>query len=137
MELIRGLRDQLNMALILITHDMGIVAEMAERVIVMYCGDAVEEADVRTLFRHPMHPYTRGLLDSIPRLDEDVEELNVIEGVVPGLFEMPKGCRFAPRCKYCTQRCLEEDPPLVDIGDNHKVRCFNAANGTGASHAEA
>ena len=136
MELIRDLKDQLNMALILITHDMGVVAEMAERVIVMYAGDAVEEADVRTLFRNPMHPYTRGLLNSIPRLDEDREELTTIEGTVPGLFDMPRGCRFGPRCALCDRRCEAEEPPLVDMGDNHMVRCFHAGGQEGAARAE-
>ncbi|MBE5808882.1 MAG: ABC transporter ATP-binding protein [Clostridiales bacterium] len=132
MELIRDLKDQLNMALILITHDMGVVAEMAERVIVMYAGVAVEEADVKTLFRTPLHPYTRGLLNSIPRLDEERDELAVIEGTVPGLFDMPKGCRFGPRCSLCTQRCIDEAPPLVDLGGDHKVRCFHVAGQEGA-----
>ncbi len=137
MELIRELKERLNMALVLITHDMGVVAEMAERVVVMYAGDAVEEADVRTLFREPMHPYTRGLLASIPRLDTNTEELSAIEGTVPGLFEMPKGCRFAPRCAQCTAQCEMEDPPLVDIGGNHMVRCFNVCGREGADHAQA
>ena len=136
MELINELRNQLNMALILITHDMGVVAEMAERVIVMYAGDAVEQADVKTLFRSPMHPYTRGLLGSIPRLDEERDELVAIEGTVPGLFEMPKGCRFGPRCALCTERCVREDPPLVDVGGQHWVRCFHAGGQEGAEHAE-
>ena len=126
MELIKELKRKLNMALILITHDMGVVAEMAERVIVMYAGDAVEEADVRELFKNPRHPYTIGLLNSIPRMDGDDSDLYVIEGTVPGLYDMPKGCRFGPRCEHCTQRCREELPPLVDIGDGHKVRCFLA-----------
>ena len=126
MELIKELKRKLNMALILITHDMGVVAEMAERVIVMYAGDAVEEADVRELFKNPQHPYTIGLLNSIPRMDGDDSDLYVIEGTVPGLYDMPKGCRFGPRCEHCTQRCREELPPLVDIGDGHKVRCFLA-----------
>ena len=124
MELIKDLKKQMNMALILITHDMGVVAEMAERVIVMYAGDAVEEADVHTIFKNPKHPYTVGLLESIPRLDGDDEDLNVIEGTVPSMFDMPKGCRFGPRCKHCTKRCQEEIPPLVDVGNGHKVRCF-------------
>ena len=136
MELINELRDRLNMALILITHDMGVVAEMAERVIVMYAGDAVEKADVKTLFRHPLHPYTQGLLNSIPRLDEERDELVAIEGTVPGLFDMPKGCRFGPRCALCTERCVREDPPLVDVGGNHWVRCFHAGGQEGAEHAE-
>ncbi len=136
MELIRELKQKLNMALILITHDMGVVAEMAERVIVMYAGDAVEEADVKTLFRNPLHPYTRGLLQSIPRLDGDEEELSTIEGTVPSLYNMPKGCRFAPRCAFCTERCKLEDPPLVDVGNHHKVRCFNVSGQEGAGHAQ-
>ena len=136
MELIRDLKERLNMALVLITHDMGVVAEMAERVVVMYAGDAVEEADVKALFREPMHPYTRGLLASIPRLDTETEELSAIEGTVPGLFEMPKGCRFAPRCAYCTARCEAEDPPLADMGNNHMVRCFHVCGQEGAGHAE-
>lgn len=127
MKLIRDLKQEMNMALILITHDMGVVAEMAERVIVMYAGNAVEEADVHTIFKAPLHPYTQGLLESIPRLeDEGKEDLKVIEGTVPGLNDMPKGCRFGPRCAYCTQRCIEELPPLVDVGGGHKVRCFKA-----------
>lgn len=127
MKLIRDLKEEMNMALILITHDMGIVAEMAERVIVMYAGNAVEEADVKTLFKSPLHPYTQGLLESIPRLeDEGKEDLKVIDGSVPGLHDMPKGCRFSPRCAYCTGHCTEELPPLVDVGGGHKVRCFKA-----------
>ena len=127
MKLIRDLKEEMNMALILITHDMGVVAEMAERVIVMYAGNAVEEADVKTLFKSPLHPYTQGLLESIPRLeDEGKEDLKVIDGSGPGLHDMPKGCRFSPRCAYCTGHCTEELPPLVDVGGGHKVRCFKA-----------
>ena len=127
MKLIRDLKEEMNMALILITHDMGVVAEMAERLIVMYAGNAVEEADVKTLFKSPLHPYTQGLLESIPRLeDEGKEDLKVIDGSVPGLHDMPKGCRFSPRCAYCTGHCTEELPPLVDVGGGHKVRCFKA-----------
>lgn len=127
MKLIRDLKEEMNMALILITHDMGVVAEMAERVIVMYAGNAVEEADVKTLFKSPLHPYTQGLLESIPRLeDEGKEDLKVIDGSVPGLHDMPKGCRFSPRCACCTGHCTKELPPLVDVGGGHKVRCFKA-----------
>lgn len=127
MKLIRDLKEEMNMALILITHDMGVVAEMAERVIVMYAGNAVEVADVKTLFKSPLHPYTQGLLESIPRLeDEGKEDLKVIDGSVPGLHDMPKGCRFSPRCAYCTGHCTKELPPLVDVGGGHKVRCFKA-----------
>ena len=125
MDLIRDLKQKMNMALILITHDMGVVAEMAERVIVMYAGKAVEEAEVKALFRSPLHPYTQGLLASIPRLDSNSDEdLTVIEGTVPSMFNMPKGCPFAPRCQHCMGRCEEEMPELTDLGNGHRVRCF-------------
>ena len=125
MELLRDLKRRMNMALVLITHDMGVVAQMAEKVIVMYAGEAVEEGDVKTIFRTPRHPYTIGLLDSIPKLESNSdEELAVIEGTVPGMYDMPVGCKFAPRCEHCMERCRNELPPLVDIGDGHAVRCF-------------
>ena len=127
MQLIRNLKREMGMALILITHDMGVVAEMAERVIVMYAGEAVEEADVHTIFKNPLHPYTQGLLDSIPRLDEEEGTvLRVIEGTVPGMYDMPAGCRFGPRCAYCGPECMAERPPFLDIGNGHKVRCVKA-----------
>ena len=136
MELLRDLKRRLGMALILITHDMGIVAQMAEWVIVMYAGEEVERADVRTIFSNPLHPYTEGLLESIPRLDSDTnKELPVIEGTVPGMYDMPKGCKFAPRCKRCMERCLNEAPPLVTLDDGHAVRCFLASEGREDSDA--
>lgn len=136
MELLRDLKRRLGMALILITHDMGIVAQMAEWVIVMYAGEEVERADVRTIFSNPLHPYTEGLLESIPRLDSDSDkELPVIEGTVPGMYDMPKGCKFAPRCKRCMERCLNEAPPLVTLDDGHAVRCFLASEGREDSDA--
>ena len=126
MRLLRDLQQKLDMALILITHDMGVVAQMAERVIVMYAGEEVEHADVHTIFKNPMHPYTMGLLDSIPRLDSSSdEELSTIEGTVPGMYDMPRGCKFEPRCQYATERCKAERPGLEDAGDGHLVRCFN------------
>ena len=126
MKLLRDLQQKLDMALILITHDMGVVAQMAERVIVMYAGEEVERADVHTIFKNPMHPYTLGLLDSIPRLDSSSdEELATIEGTVPGMYDMPRGCKFEPRCKFATERCKTERPGLEDAGDGHMVRCFN------------
>lgn len=136
MELIRNLKEKLNMAVILITHDMGIVAEMAEKVIVMYAGNAIEEADVHTIFKEPLHPYTLGLLDSIPRLNGSKEDLNVIEGTVPGLHDMPEGCKFGPRCRYCSERCRQEMPPLTDVGNNHMVRCFRVQEEKGAENAK-
>ena len=126
MKLLRDLQQKLDMALILITHDMGVVAQMAQWVIVMYAGEEVERADVRTIFKNPMHPYTLGLLDSIPRLDSSSdEELATIEGTVPGMYDMPRGCKFEPRCKFATERCKTERPGLEDAGDGHMVRCFN------------
>ena len=126
MQLLRDLKARLGMALILITHDMGVVAQMAERVIVMYAGDAVESSDVRTVFKNPLHPYTLGLLESIPRLDSSSdEELATIEGTVPGMYDMPKGCKFAPRCQFCSERCLAERPRPVEVEEGHTVSCFN------------
>ncbi len=132
LELIRDLRNQLSMSMILITHDLGVVAEMTRRVIIMYAGEIVEEADVISIFRHPMHPYTRGLLASIPRLNETKKELDVIEGVVPSPDAMPKGCRFSPRCTECMDRCRMEAPPRVDLGGGHVARCWQIADKGGA-----
>ena len=124
LELIKDLRKQMGMSMILITHDLGVVAEMAERVIIMYAGEVVEETDVAKMFKNPLHPYTQGLLASLPRLDEDKEELTVIEGVVPSPQEMPAGCRFGPRCRYCTQKCVDQAPPLSRCKDGHYIRCW-------------
>jgi oligopeptide/dipeptide ABC transporter ATP-binding protein len=126
MQLLRDLKARLGMALILITHDMGVVAQMAERVIVMYAGDSVENSDVRTIFKNPLHPYTLGLLESIPRLESSSdEELATIEGTVPGMYDMPEGCKFAPRCKFCSERCLTERPHPIEVEEGHMVSCFN------------
>ncbi len=132
LELIRDLRNQLGMSMILITHDLGVVAEMTRRVIIMYAGEIVEEADVISIFRHPMHPYTRGLLASIPRLNETKKELDVIEGVVPSPDAMPKGCRFSPRCSECMDRCRMEAPPRIDLGGGHMACCWLMADKGGA-----
>lgn len=126
LELMRKLKTEMGMAIMLITHDLGVVAEMAERVVVMYAGKIVEEADVVTLFKNPMHPYTEGLMRSIPRLDSDKKEkLHVIKGVVPNLTNMPEGCRFSPRCPYSMDICLKQEPQLVER-DGHKVSCWLA-----------
>ena len=125
MQLLRKLREQTGTSVILITHDLGVVAQIAQRVMVMYCGEAVECCDVRSIYREPLHPYTKGLLASVPKLtDEGGERLPSIPGVVPSLLDMPKGCRFAPRCAACGPRCLCEKPELCEAGDGHKVRCF-------------
>ncbi|GHV27463.1 ABC transporter ATP-binding protein [Clostridia bacterium] len=126
MEEIKALRKEMGMSVMLITHDMGIVADAAERVIVMYAGDIVEDADVHIIFKNPMHPYTRGLLASIPRLTGERSELAVIDGVVPLPGEYTHCCRFAPRCTVRTERCMRAKPPLCDAGANHHVRCFLA-----------
>ena len=124
LDLLRRLRDDTGMAVLLITHDLGVVSETADRVVVMYCGQGVEEAEVRTLFDHPMHPYTLGLLKSIPRLeDDDSKRLYMIKGMVPNPLEMPPGCHFSDRCDSCMDICRTKVPELVDV-DGHKVRCF-------------
>ena len=124
LDLLRRLRDDTGMAVLLITHDLGVVSETADRVVVMYCGQVVEEAEVRTLFDHPMHPYTLGLLKSIPRLeDDDSKRLYMIKGMVPNPLEMPPGCHFSDRCDSCMDICRTKVPELVDV-DGHKVRYF-------------
>ena len=124
LDLLRRLRDDTGMAVLLIAHDLGVVSETADRVVVMYCGQVVEEAEVRTLFDHPMHPYTLGLLKSIPRLeDDDSKRLYMIKGMVPNPLEMPPGCHFSDRCDSCMDICRTKVPELVDV-DGHKVRCF-------------
>jgi peptide/nickel transport system ATP-binding protein len=123
LELLRELKEKSGSAIILITHDMGVVAEMADKIIVMYAGMFVEQASARDLFTNPLHPYTQGLLAAIPRKDMDIERLNVIEGTVPTLTRMPKGCRFYDRCPHAMERCKKELPKLYQKG-NSSVRCF-------------
>ena len=126
MELIVELNEKLDMGVILITHDLSVVAETCSRVAVMYLGQIVEEADVNTIFDQPRHPYTLGLIKSIPNVEEKRRDrLFVIEGMVPLLSQIPQGCRFRPRCPYATERCAQEMPELVPIGDTHSVRCWN------------
>ena len=113
------------MGVMLITHDLAVVAQTCSRVIVMYLGQIVEEADVLTLFDHPCHPYTEGLMRSIPRMEGDrTKPLYMIPGTVPLLSQIPTGCRFAPRCEKCGARCKKEMPDLVTLEDGRKVRCF-------------
>ena len=132
LDIMRNLREQINTAIILITHDMGIVAEMADNVAVMYAGRIVEYAPVKKLFAHPMHPYTQGLLASIPVLGQVRDELAVIPGAVPNLIDMPPGCRFAPRCAARIENdltiCTQEDPDMFEVEPNHTVRCWLYAN---------
>jgi oligopeptide transport system ATP-binding protein len=123
-DLVKRLRDELGMAIIWITHDLGVVAGLADRVIVMYAGYIVEEASVKDLYLDPRHPYTIGLLNSLPRLDEErPTELKSIEGLPPDLISLPKGCPFYARCNYRIDKCLQEVPSLSTAGVNHKVAC--------------
>ena len=126
LKLIHDMQKEKDMSVLLITHDMGIVAENCDRVAVMYAGQILEIADVKTIFGHPAHPYTIGLLKAIPKLDEKVERLYNIRGMVPRFNELPKGCTFGPRCDFCDKKCEEEAPQLVNMGDGHLVRCHYA-----------
>jgi len=130
--LIRELRDRLNTAILLITHDLGVIAENADRVIVMYAGKKIEEASVIELFESPQHPYTQGLLRSVPSFDETENPtphtqvlLEEIKGTVPPLDKKPPGCSFAPRCSFASDRCLQTAPDLTEISSRHLVACWN------------
>ena len=128
MDLIVSLNRQLQMGVMLITHDLAVVAQTCQRVAVMYLGQIVEEGAVPDIFDRPLHPYTQGLLSSIPRMDGDRrEKLHVISGTVPLLHQMPSGCRFAPRCPYATDKCRNQMPSLQDVPGGQKVRCWIAA----------
>jgi oligopeptide/dipeptide ABC transporter ATP-binding protein len=128
LDLIRDLKDRMGTSVILITHDLGVIAEMAQRVAVMYAGQIVEQTDVEDLFLHPLHPYTQGLIGSIPILGQVAERLEVIPGSVPNLINLPAGCRFAPRCKarvaHQLQICTNVEPPLETVSTGHRVRCW-------------
>lgn len=125
--LIKQLKDEYGMSVLFITHDLGVVAEIAQRVAVMYSGRIVEEADTEALFREPLHPYTRGLLNCIPRVDRREDSLNVITGQVPNPANFPSGCRFHPRCPDCMEQCRRESPELIDLG-GRKVACHRVAH---------
>ena len=124
-DLVKSLRDELGMAIIWITHDLGVVAGLAERVQVMYAGYVVEESKVKDIYQSPEHPYTLGLLRSLPRLDmEQKQRLVSIEGVPPVLFKIPKFCPFVSRCTFRVEKCLQENPPLLTVGKDHKAACW-------------
>ncbi len=128
MDLMQALKEDYGSAILMITHDLGVIAEITQRVLVMYAGKIVEEADTRTLFESPSHPYTQGLLASLPRLGHRAESgrqrLNEIRGMVPGLLGLPKGCGFSPRCPHAMPICSQTRPGQVDLGNDHNVRCF-------------
>lgn len=128
--LLRELNKSLGMSILLITHDMAVVSQLCQRVVVMYLGQVVEEASAYELFDQPTHPYTQGLIKSIPTLTQNKDEkLFMIKGSVPLLSQVPKGCRFAPRCPKATARCHEQMPQLIEMGAGHRVRCWLLAKG--------
>ncbi|WP_019119834.1 ABC transporter ATP-binding protein [Brevibacillus massiliensis] len=124
LDLMRKLKEERGTAIMLITHDLGVVAEMCDRVVVMYAGKVVEEADVFDIFENPKHPYTQGLLHSIPKLRRKTERLQSIPGNVPTPGNMPSGCKFAPRCSHAMDVCREQEPDLLQIASGHRCRCF-------------
>jgi peptide/nickel transport system ATP-binding protein/oligopeptide transport system ATP-binding protein len=128
LDLVIKLKEELGMAIILITHNLGVIAAMVTRVLVMYAGRIVEEAKTKSIFENPQHPYTMGLLKSIPRLGDKIRlgkiRLNEIPGVVPSLYELPPGCKFSTRCPFVMDICREEEPRLEEIEENHFNRCW-------------
>ena len=127
LHLMNTLKQEHGTAIMFITHDLGVINQMADDVVVMYCGEVVERVPAKTLFSKSVkfsHPYTEGLLGSVPRLDTTSARLDAIPGAVPHPLNLPKGCKFAPRCKYCTQRCIDEAPSLVKASEDQEIRCF-------------
>ena len=126
LRLMNDLQRENGTSIIFITHDLGVINEMADDVVVMYCGQVVEQASARVIFTDckMSHPYTEGLMNSIPRIDNITHKLEPIPGVVPHPLALPKGCKFAPRCKYATQKCLDGEPALVEACPGQKIRCF-------------
>ena len=125
LDIMRNLREKFHMGLIMITHDLGVVAETCDKVAIIYAGEVVEAGSVTEVYLNPRHPYTRGLFDSIPKLDEDSTRLIPIEGMTPNMAEPPTGCYFHPRCKYCQERCRTQSPEMVQMaGGTHRFKCF-------------
>jgi oligopeptide/dipeptide ABC transporter ATP-binding protein len=122
--LMSDLKKRVNAAIILITHDLGVVAQLAENVMIMYAGRAMEYGDVTSIYTNPLHPYTEGLLRSIPKMEEDLKRLRIIDGVVPSPFKLPEGCKFGTRCEYVMPICRTEEPEYVDMGHGRRVRCW-------------
>lgn len=126
LRLMNDLKRENGTSILFITHDLGVINEMADDVVVMYCGQVVEQAPARVIFTNceKSHPYTEGLMYSIPRLNDDRKKLDPIPGAVPHPLDLPKGCKFAPRCKYCTQKCIDAEPELKQVAEGQYVRCF-------------
>ena len=127
LELLKQLKKTQNMGIIMITHDLGIVSEMCDRVIVMYTGQVVEQGPIRDIMEHPLHPYTQGLIAAIPQIGEVKEKLQNIKGMVPSLDRMPEGCSFHPRCPYAMEVCKKQRPELISVEGTRQVRCFKHA----------
>lgn len=130
LQLIKDMKKKLNMSVLFITHDLGVVAQNCDRVVVMYAGKIVEVAEVCELFDHPAHPYAQGLIMSIPKMSSDVEELYSIDGSIPSFGSLPGGCTFGPRCPYFTEECTKSEPVLKDIGGGHLCACHRRSSGT-------
>lgn len=126
LDLLKKIRDEYEMGIVLITHDLGVVSEIADRVIVMYAGKAMEEAPTGVILDRPSHPYTSGLIKSMPKLARHVDRLNSIEGMVPDIRDMPKGCRFCTRCPFADEKCKGEEPAMQELEPGHFVRCHKA-----------
>ena len=131
LEMIKDLQREFKTSMLLITHDLGIVAETCSTVGIMYAGEIVELGSVEEIFAEPSHPYTVGLFKAIPRLDVNTERLHAIPGLMPDPADLPKGCKFSPRCPYATDKCVKEEPPAENLSDAHYVRCFHAAEKRG------
>jgi len=127
LNLMEGLKEEFNTSVLLITHDLGVVAQYCTNVAVMYAGNIVEYGSVYDIFEEPKHPYTKGLIKSLPSLDKNVERLEILEGNVPSLIDAPKGCRFQPRCDVCTDKCIDSFPDLRYVTESHMVRCHREA----------
>ena len=132
LDMINSLKKEFNTAMLLITHDLGVVAETCDRVAIMYAGQIVEYGNLEAIFDHTAHPYTQGLFGSIPRLDLDVETLEPIQGLMPDPANLPTGCKFHPRCPYATEMCAQQEPPVTRLGEQHWARCFKAAQEGGS-----
>ena len=124
LDMINALKKKLNTSMLLITHDLGVVAQNCDEVAIIYAGEVVEEGNLHQIFKDTMHPYTIGLLGSIPSLTEDVKRLNPVNGMMPDPTDLPEGCKFSPRCLYATDKCREREPELQDRGEGHFVRCY-------------
>ncbi len=136
LELMKDLKRKFNTSIIMITHDLGVIAEIADRVDVVYAGEVVESGSTKDIYTNKLHPYTIGLFESIPSLTDDVERLAVIPGATPDPTDLPKGCKFHPRCTHCMERCKLEDPKMYEVEEDHFVKCFLFENSDKAENKE-